>query len=236
MRRHETFPNAPIEEALFDIGVLPAREDLLALDDFSRRVVIEFPERRLRQKLVEGAAAKADIKTEAHIVKDVGYSYHHSVTNKILQARLDGFSFSTLRPYKDWDTTLADFLKYFDLYFDSLRPKTVSRVGVRYINRIFLPLPMSSFEDYFELWIKIPDTLPQSIIDLFSRVVIPFPEQGCISVVTCAIEKPDSDRRALPCIFDIDCYKNVGCDPTKDNIMKEMNILRNVKNEIFLTF
>ncbi len=74
----------------------------------------------------------------------------------ILLVKQDSFAVSRLPPYENWDH-LVQKLKSNLNWYKSKTFRPLSRIGVRYINRIDIPSSKHSFngEDYFELLPKI---------------------------------------------------------------------------------
>jgi uncharacterized protein (TIGR04255 family) len=82
--------------------------------------------------------------------KTEGYIFHSKNENKIVQARLDGFTFNKLRAYEDWNKFHSEARELWELYDKIIKPISVDRIALRYINRIEIPLP---FDDFKHLWL-----------------------------------------------------------------------------------
>lgn len=98
-------PNAPIFEAALDIHVaLPAGARLQQLDGVQRFIRDRYPTKRTRRR-IEGML---DIKTEGEVrvtppaATEDGYIFLSRDGKQVVQARLDGFTFSRLSPYGNW--------------------------------------------------------------------------------------------------------------------------------------
>jgi uncharacterized protein (TIGR04255 family) len=87
-----------------------------------------------------------------------GFRFERADARRVMQTKLDGFSYSALAPYDEWEGFRPEAKHLWKLYRDICHPIRVTRVAVRYINRIDIPLknsdPRSSLqlEDYFKTY------------------------------------------------------------------------------------
>jgi uncharacterized protein (TIGR04255 family) len=86
------------------------------------------------------------------VVQDLGfqgYFWKTSDEKTIVQFRVDGFTFNRLRPYTSWTELFPQALDLWHLYSRVSRPEVITRLAVRYINRIPLPAGVTDFSDLF---------------------------------------------------------------------------------------
>ena len=186
------FPNAPITEALLDIRVtLPAQTDLAKLATFHDAIKQRYPSRQ------ERLAWRGHIEIKSTPVAQVsqsaaggpdGYSFTSVDGRQVVQARLDGFTFSRLKPYDKWEALRDEARELWQHYARIASPETVTRVALRYINRIEIPLPMRDFKDYILTTPEISPDLPQGLGSFFMRLVIPDPKAQAVAIVTETVE------------------------------------------------
>ena len=107
VKRWPHLPNSPISEALIDIRAeLPADVDLDTLAGFHDGISDRYPNRRERVswtaqfELSPGAPPRL----EAPSGGPDGYLFTSPEGNQIVQARLDGFTFSRLKRYENWQS------------------------------------------------------------------------------------------------------------------------------------
>lgn len=236
MYKHEVFKNAPIVEALLDIRVsLPAETGLTDLDRFTAAVSDRFPDKETRYSYT----AKGEVKIEPRPepihpkVESVGYQYRSQGKDKVVQARIDGFSFSKLKPYTKWSIFRDEAYELWGSYRKELGPIEVTRIALRYINRIELPLPVGDFRDYVLTSPEIAPGIPQALIEFFFRLVIPKPEINAVVIITSTIEPPKEGAKSIPYIFDIDAFRAVKLRPDADEIWEIFETLCDYKNEVF---
>jgi uncharacterized protein (TIGR04255 family) len=232
----EVFRNAPITEAIIDIRTqLPETVSLSNLEELHNAIQEEYPQKRTRV-MWEGAF---ELKGEEEPIKTArrqidGYLFTSSDGRRVVQFRLDGFSFSRLRPYTRWEEVCGEARRLWDIYRTGTKPIIVQRLATRYINSIEIPSKKFDYDDYFTAAPKIPQGLPQLLSHFFTRLVIPFPDQGATAIVIqTPAEKPDPINTTV--ILDIDAFAEVSLVSNDAKFDEILAILRKVKNEIFFS-
>ncbi|MBU2620913.1 MAG: TIGR04255 family protein [Proteobacteria bacterium] len=234
MSEYIIFPNAPIAEAILDIRVeLPKDVTLDILEMFYDKIKDRYPEKQHRTEFSAGIrldqhGASLE-KTEA---SQTGYLFRSQVEKKIVQSRLNGFSFNKLKPYSNWNTFRSEARELWDMYFNIAKPLKITRVALRYINRIEMPLPLKDFSEYILTVPVVAPELPQALAQFFMRLVIPKPDIDAVAVINQTMEIPEKGQR-LPFIFDIDVFKETGYSGNEEAMWNEFEKLRDFKNEVF---
>src|ERR1700722_11726801 len=135
---------------MVDFRVDPELPSLTALEPFLRAAASEFPE----QKRVFVVASNLDLSdqerpTVTTTVPEVkGYACWATDKRRVVQARVNGFSFAHLAPYDRWEVLRDDAKVWWSRYGELTHPARVTRCAVRFINRLELPLPMGDLSDY----------------------------------------------------------------------------------------
>lgn len=236
MYKHETFPRAPITEALIDIRVSPP-EDISfdQLEQFAATVSERFPTKEERFQRISGIRFERDAPFE--VIEDksekMGFILFSESRDKAVQARTDGFTLSKLKPYESWHALRDEARELWALYRELVAPGKVVRLAARYINRIEIPIPISDFKDYILTVPEIAPEVPQGITEFFFRVTIPKPEIDAIAIINSTMQPPTEDGKVLPYILDIDVARNVEIKPDSKKIWDILEDIRNYKNEIF---
>lgn len=154
-----------------------------------------------------------------------------------MQARLDGFSLSRLKPYHRWETFSATARSLWDIYVSQLGPSRLRRVALRYLNRIELPLPFEDFGEYLTFVPDIPDGLPDAMSDFFLHLEIPDdPEesQAMILLNGTIIKDEAGDATLLPILLDIDIFQPFDTDVDQEAVWATLDVLRARKNAVFM--
>jgi uncharacterized protein (TIGR04255 family) len=123
-------------------------------------------------------------------------------------------------------------------YAAQLHPEFVTRVALRYINALSLPLPLDRFEKYLAAPPGVPPGMPNSLSGFLSRLVIP---KGLdTAVITQSVEgEVKSTERAsvLKVLLDIDVSHRCMLPRDEfDQVDAVLERLREYKNQIFFSF
>ena len=230
-------PNAPITEALLDIQVkLPAGTDLAKLATFHEGLKQRYPSKQERVSWRGSIEIKA--KPVAHFPQSAeggpdGYLFTAVDGRQVVQTRLDGFTFSRLKPYEKWETLRDEARELWQHYVRIASPEAVTRIALRYINRIEIPLPMRDFKDYILTTPEIAPDLPQGLESFFMRLVIPDPQSQAVTIVTETMEPIGESSDRLPWILDIDVFRVAVFNPQDQAMWESFEHLRILKNDIF---
>lgn len=232
MVEYQTLRRAPITEALIDIRVkLTPELDVKQIDSFYESIKHDYPqkqEQRLSQVEVEQKPGEGLIKSSTKIN---GYRYISSDKKQIAQARLDGFTFSRLHPYTTWEDLRSEAYKLWLLYKQVTTPELITRVALRYINNLKIPMPIKDFSDFLTAPPQVPEKLPQGVSSFITRVVIYEPTIGANAIITQALEQIATD--VVPIILDIDVFKFQSEGIEEKEAWDTIEKLRNFKNQIF---
>jgi uncharacterized protein (TIGR04255 family) len=236
MPSYQTFTNAPITEALLDIQVTrQGAADFRALEPFCEAIAATYPNRRFRKEF----RAQFSVSDEGDAVAAspeggiVGYLLTSADGSQVAQARVNGFSFSRLKPYQDWDRFKSEASRLWDLYLNLTAPESIERIALRYINRLELPLPFGDFREYVRTAPDIAPGLPQSLSHFLMQLQIPSPEHDALAIVTETMEAPVGDESRLPFILDIDTVRTGKLDPRDEALWDRFEKLHALKNEVF---
>lgn len=230
----EVFPHAPLTEALIDIRVkLPGNVSLSDLEILQDRIKDQYPTKKTRT-MWQGTFKMKDEKDplqDAQFQVD-GYVFTSGDGRQVVQYRLDGFTFSRLRPYTRWEEIFSEAQRLWSIYLKGTKPLLVTGLAVRYINSIEIPSKTFDYDEYFTAPPRIPPALPQGLSHFLTQLVIPFPDRGAVAVITqTPSNTPDPINTVI--ILDIAVSKEMNLSPDDSKISDILNMLRDIKNEIF---
>jgi len=228
---HRHYTRAPITEALIDIqaSVPPdvmtdvlqlLREDLRA--DYPKMA----PALEFRGQLSAGEQVGATAQQQV-----VGFVFYSKDQKQVAQVRRNGFTFSRLAPYEQWESLRDEARRLWDLYRLKTIPTAISRVALRYINQINIPLPMRDFRDYLRTFPEISTDLPQALSGFLMQTHIPQPDISAQLVLTQAMVKPP-DEFTSSVVLDIDVFVQADLYDDED-IWGRLELLRDRKNDVF---
>jgi uncharacterized protein (TIGR04255 family) len=233
------YPHAPITEALLDIRIEPLKEagNLEALNGLAGLVSDSYPNVTPRLAVsggfsVQNQPGKPPVIDMAPSESKIdGYIFKSNDGRRIFQARLDGFTFNLLKPYSEWAAFSAEAKRLWILYQSKIADARITRLAVRYINRVELPLPIGDFKDYILTIPEIARPLPQGMAHFFMTLVIPHETNGTYVIINETMEPPQGTK--LPFIFDIDAVREEVIDFKDPKIWEIFDGLRGFKNRVF---
>jgi uncharacterized protein (TIGR04255 family) len=232
-RRH--YAHAPILEMTVEIGVRPKEPH--KLDHLSRFAEAEAPIYRHRAELLEfmgqfgfnpeGAKTSAKQRRRGYLFKD-------EAGGRLFQARVDGFAFSKLHPYSDWETVRDEARRLWDRYRAALKlGDSITTLGVRYVNRLDLPAPVANLRDWLLTSPTVAPGIPQTLAGYTLQVLLPQPDLPRTMVtVTEAVVKPERPE-VVSIVLDIDVQMNLEIKPDDASLWPRIQMLHDRENRIF---
>jgi uncharacterized protein (TIGR04255 family) len=239
--RHRRYKKAPIIEAIIDLRVeLPEGSPVEALRGLHVRLPDTFgaPRDLIQATFELNTTESAPVARTAR--EHRGYLFDRADPRRVMQARLDGFSYSALAPYDEWESFRDEAKDVWELYRDTFHPIHVARVAVRYINRIDIPLKEALLKgslqlaDYFKTYPQIADGLTHHAMAGFAmQVQVPQPDIESILMVNQAVVPPPQ-AGIFSAVLDLDLFREVHWDPSDDEtVWGFFDKLRERKNEAF---
>jgi uncharacterized protein (TIGR04255 family) len=225
--------NAPIREALIDIAVkLPKDANLALLRTLRDRVAADYPQNselgHAELELVLSDERNRITQTKTAL----GYRCQTKDGNKIVQFRLNGFTYNWLRPYQTWEDLRDTAQGLWRAYQEVTKPVSVTRVALRYINNVEIPLPFKDFREYLATPPNIPAELPQKVTRFLSRVSIVQETSAFSAIITQAFEGIVGGAKNVTVILDIDTSKRADF-ANDEEIRQALEGLHIFKNDIF---
>lgn len=111
------------------------------------------------------------------------------------------------------------------------QPEKITRVAVRYVNQIDIPLSEIEYKDYFKTTPEVSPALPQGLSGFFMQLHFPQPDFGGLLVLTeTAVPPPTLGTNSV--VLDLDVFKEVDT-LTDEEVWPLLEKLRERKNEFF---
>jgi uncharacterized protein (TIGR04255 family) len=228
--------NAPITEAIIDFRVkLSSEFKAEAFLKVKKTIGDRFPkvqERKLFSSHLRFKKGEPQPPFSEYLGVQ-GYFFKPEAEKKVAQFRIDGFTFSRLKPYTNWEEMFAEAKELWGIYCGIARPEAATRLAVRYINHINIPLPIDDLSKYFTASPKIPDNIPGVIRGFLSKIIVYDQEVDVSTNIVQALEKSTKPDKHITVVLDIDSYKIVDFSLTNDEMWDIFGNLRNIKNQIF---
>ena len=157
MNQNEPYSHDPLTEAIFEIQVeLPLEVAITDIEQLTNKICVEYPKKRSRKRF-EGKIGFSDqtLISESIDLGIDGFLNWSTDEKQVIQFRLDGYSFSRLKPYQSWDEHFPEVIKNWNIYSENVFPIRIKRIAIRFINVIEIPRE-SSLQEYFINTLKLP--------------------------------------------------------------------------------
>ena len=225
--------NAPIVEAIIDFRVIPEPQVSPSLfaslgssigKKYSQAESVLSIEARFgidRGKLIEPSQSRAEL----------GWKYQAGT--EVAQFRVNGFTFSKIEPYTTWEQVFGEAFRLWTIYVDIVKPKQLTRIAVRYINRM-RAVESRNINEFLVAPPMLPPPIPPLIREFLTRVHIVDDKRSSAAVIVQALE-PQIDPNVMSFLLDIDAYHEdkAALVPTDHDLPSLFEQLRELKNEIF---
>jgi uncharacterized protein (TIGR04255 family) len=231
--------NAPITEAIIDFRVKAAPEfDVKKFAELKPRFADQLPkmeEQRGFQAKFQIAKGQPQTPTLSSFGIH-GYRFKSADDKTIAQFRVDGFTVNRLRPYTSWEELFPQAMQLWRLYCNLGQPKAVTRLALRYINRIELPGGNVDFDTYLRAGPIVPPEVPQSLSGFLTRVTIRDSGKNLFAHVSQALVEASAQNQQPTIILDIDAFKGGQFATDDPVIVRNFDELREFKNLIFFNY
>lgn len=235
MTKQEHLARAPIVEAVLAVSAtLPDTVDQARLAGFQDRLGGQYPSKQTRVAWSSQIELKSDKPPVTRTSGGpVGYLFTSGDGTQVVQALKEGFAFSRLPPYPDWASFSQEALTLWGKFSEYTSPTKVNRVGLRFINRILLPLPIPDFKEYLLTVPEIAPELPQGLSSFLFRLVIPIEKAKATAIIIETIEDVDKGSDSLPLILDIDVFRVGALPMSADKLRPIFDQLCEIKDQVF---
>ena len=214
-----------------DIRVQPRdgleADDLRALSKGAGEEFVEVGEQYRVMSVLTGSPA-----TQTSTPTKVGFQFKNQSGDKVFNAQVDGWGFSKLPPYDSWEAFQKQGRELWVKYRDLVQPKQILRAGVRYINRLDLPLPFDDFRKYLRTVPEVSPDLPQGLLNFFLQTQIPQVDLEALLVINMALV-PSESVNVASVVLDLDLFRATNLPQTEQHLWEYFEELRVRKNKAF---
>ncbi len=170
------------------------------------------------------------------IAKDIQNLVHRLSSEDITQQLLlyeSTFVVTQLAPYCGWDAFINRFIRDWALWKKCMGFNEIKQIGVRYINRLDIPVsgPIIEFPQYVNIYPKIPEILPPNM-SYAIHVKIPINElKSVLALNTAVVKSPLINHMSL--VIDQDIVKTTELPQNDESIYSYLDEVHAKKNEVF---
>ena len=231
-----SYKRAPITEAVIAINFAqPLAPDLIA--SVSDKFSAYYPKHHNVENVkvaVQIPASQQDI-PKTKIDRDVGHRRSSVDMTELVVLWPSAFAISQLAPYPGWDVFSQRFVRDWKIWKRNVDFRDVSRLGVRYINRIDIPMPKDGnileYEAYLNIYPKLPDILgPVGAYAV--QAVFPIEDIRCkLTLNSAVVPAPILDHVSF--VMDQDIAREIDPPQSDEAIYALLNEIRIKKNSVF---
>lgn len=187
-----SYRNPPVMEALCEIYFAESAWDDTAPGAFYERVKNDFPKKQ--QKEIQEATITMGPEISSAGVQRLPSWMQFLTKNgdQMIQVAENLLVVNQLLPYRHFEDWEQVVYKAFTIYNEIAPPQRITRIGLRYINRIEIPGEKIAMEDFFTIYPKLPQSLGNIHGPFLVRVEVPQAEQGHTVFIT--FGTPDLSR------------------------------------------
>ena len=207
-RRH--YDNAPITEAVIDIQVENVEgRGIENATMFADRLKEEFPTRLPVFQLQMGFQADMSGETDPTFLNEkqnLGWRLNSKNQTRVLQIRTNGFTYSHLPPYTNWEKFSAEAADLWAQYVQEFQPKIARRLAVRAINRLPVAETDNSLGTILNLYPNIPDELPRDAQGIALQLQLPMKHVDANATLNLGLFTAQVSPGEAGLILDIDLF------------------------------
>lgn len=225
--------NPPIVEALVDVrAAVTAPQE--AFEAFAQTLRQQYPQSEIRRGL------KAEFKVEHGKVipptsEDLGFQgilLKSDDGSVVVQVGPQGFTFNNLRTYLGGDALLTEALRVWSAFAHALEPESVTRVALKYINRLRLTYRVGEdFDRFLTAAPPTPEGTFQLVSEFLSRIISHSTDHPATVIVTQKLTAHASETSEY--IMDVDVFVTGEFSVEPSELRPVLDSLRNIKNRTF---
>lgn len=226
------YSRPPITEAI--IQVIMNHE--MALDDMGK-VASQLRKVYPHQETINGVEIHINQQVAGGNVavnsKSTGYKLNSDNQTDIVSISQNALAVARLAPYLGWDTLHKQFITAWKSWKKVAKTKPISRIGVRYINRIDILRGENgiNLEDYLTFCPKTPDFGNFPITEYLIQVTQQTNESWFTTITSRAIPSPLVNCMSL--LLDIDVFRIKDIPLKDEDLWVVISEAHTIKNTVF---
>lgn len=237
MLERKIYSRAPIVEAVIDIKVVYASGKTTCVNsETASAFKATFPRGQPILEVSMGFSSGKDgaVTPMSTAAEAAGWRLSNESESRILQIRPQGFTYSHLPPYTQWEVFGAEVRPLWEKFVETCAPVRVTRIAMRYINLLKLPGGPVDLKDYLNLHPQIPATMePLDGLLMQVRSKLPEVSDNGRFVITLAPAQASAEPDVTPFVLDLDVFCEESFEPSDSRLWTVLQKLRDAKNRLF---
>lgn len=228
----QPYDKPPITEAIIDIG-FASQHDERKLSKAVAKLEKSYVNRRetTRQQVdIDVVTGESSIKT-GHVPNT--HQFSSIDMTQLLTIEPSHFILSQLAPYPGWDEFLGRFKRDWASFKDKMGFNEISRIGVRYINRLDIPISGPTIEQgqYLNIFPKLPPEIVN--IEAYAIQVVRSETDIKCRLQMNSANMPSPIANHISFLVDQDIIRQVDVPQSDEDIFDLLDAIRLKKNSIF---
>jgi uncharacterized protein (TIGR04255 family) len=233
---HPSYPNPQLVEALCEVHLRLSAADPWKPNKpgaFFKAVQETYPEiEPVTQQGIQLVIGSDGLPQQQLLPPRISFRLKHRERPMLLQLSEQIFTINALRPYPGWMNVKSELQQVWPLVLQIIKPEAITRIGMRYINRI----SRRTSEEKLGYWLRpcqfVPDALLQSGPGYQMRL------QGSVGVndrvvLTIAHDPNDPKEMHGAVLFDIDRITERVLDPAWSELDAVVEVLHEEIWQVF---
>lgn len=217
------YSKAPIIEAVIDLRVMPVEGFEVEQFDVLRELLQgDYPQFGFVETEQVEFRFEPEIKTE-HNRRKNGILLSSEGSRRVLQARLDGFTFSQRAPYSTWEVFRDEARRLWNVYRSCYSMTGVTRIAHRAINQLDIASESGvDLDEYLHTAPRVTPEFPDGVMrGFFMQLQIWQPDLECFVLLNEALAPPPRPN-TVSVILDFDLFRERFDDPWSSKQDEEM--------------
>lgn len=228
---------APIVEAVIEVRAKAEKPwDEPKITEQLKAALPDYPNFQSHREFVQEVKLAPGEKAES-AVQDLGWKglrFESADKLHVAQFNRDGFSFSRLKPYESWEQICGEGLRLWHIFMELARPEEIHRLGLRFINRMYLLEGEDHLEDLLQALPQQPEGLDLPVASFFHHETFGVPGYPYAINTRRTIQPPEKPAdREVGIILDIDVFTVQPFELKEGLIEKYLAEMRWLKNKVF---
>ena len=230
----QPYKRPPITEAIIEIRFATAIDaDAIAKSGASFRQF--YPTEQIVKNVAVGVQVRDNDAPRAQINEENGHRRSSVDLTELMLIWPFTFVISQLAPYPGWEEFFARFVRDWTLWKKAVGYRKISRIGVRYINRIDIPLvadnPIIEETEFLDVYPHLPEALGATF-GYGVQAVLAIRDIGCKLVLNSSVV-PSSLLNHASFMLDQDIAKEVDLPQRDEHLYELLERIRVKKNSAF---
>jgi uncharacterized protein (TIGR04255 family) len=140
-----------------------------------------------------------------------------------------------LAPYQGWDYLFDKMLSSWKAWKYVAGIKPINRIGVRYINRIDIPIDDQGKienQDYLNIYPHLPKSIDKTMFNYLNQVTLPTSNEYWNTTIT-STNMPSPRINHISLLLDIDVFRTQDIPIKEEDFLASLSEVRDIKNDIF---